>query len=284
MAATTTNERSAISALQRLGFTDYEARAYLILIEGGELTGYELAKRSGIPRPNIYPVIEKLIERGAVSRRVEESGQRYAAVPPRHLLAGIEADQRQQLAEAGVVLARHLQIESTSSVYNVTGSQLLTKARQLVESSQRSLLVAIQPADAAELADSMHEASSRGVAVTTLCLEGCAQECGGCVGSLHRYPMMSSGGSRWLVVVADESTSLVGQLSSAAAEGSFTGQRPMVELAAAYIRQTVALALLGSELTAERFENLLSSQARSLLEKFHPGREDPPNPHAECTR
>ncbi|MGH8296956.1 MAG: TrmB family transcriptional regulator [Steroidobacteraceae bacterium] len=278
MNTTTIIPPSAISVLQKLGFTDYEARAYLALVEGGEMSGYALAKLSGIPRPNVYAVIEKLIERGAVSCRLDEAGQRYAPVPPGQLLAGIEADQRRRLAEAGQVLAEHPHAKASRSIYNVSGGQLLVKARQLVESCRRSLLVAIQPADAAELSDSLHAASARGVAVTTLCLQNCAHECGGCVGSLHRHPIMPGGTPRWLVVVADESTSLVGQLDAAAADGALTQQRPMVELAAAYIRQTIALAVLGCELAAEHFQDLLSSQAKTLLEKLSPGGDDPPEP------
>lgn len=269
---------SAINVLQKLGLTDYEARAYLALVEGGEMTGYALAKHSGIPRPNIYAVIEKLIERSAVSCRLDEAGQRYAPVPPGQLLAGIEADQRRRLSEAGRVLAEHPRANASRSIYNVSGGPLLLKARQLVESCQRSLLVAIQPAEAAALADSLHAASARGVAVTTLCLQDCAHECGGCVGSLHRHPVVPGGGPRWLIVVADESTSLVGQLDAAAADGAVTQQRPMVELAASYIRQTIALAVLGCELAAERFQSLLSSQAKGLLEKLSPGGDGPSEP------
>lgn len=278
MNATTIVPAGAINVLQQLGFTDYEARAYLALVEGGEMTGYALAKHSGIPRPNIYAVIERLIERGAVSCRLDEAGQRYAPVPPRQLLAGIEADQRGRLAEAGRVLAEHPHANASRSIYNLSGGQLLIKARQLVETCQRSLLVAIQAAEAVQLADSFHAASARGVAVTTLCLQNCERECGGCVGSLHRHLVVPGGGPRWLIVVADESTSLVGQFGAAATDGAITQQRPMVELAAAYVRQTIALAVLGCELAAEHFQSLLSSQAKGLLEKLSPGGNGPPEP------
>ncbi|MGH8228980.1 MAG: TrmB family transcriptional regulator [Steroidobacteraceae bacterium] len=247
-----------ITALQRLGFTEYEARAYVALLEGGELTGYELAKRSGIPRPNVYPVLEKLIDRGAACRRLDESGQRYAPVPPKQLLAGVEAGQRRVLADAGDVLARHPQAQPSSGVYSLSGPQLLIKARQLIESCERSLLIAIQPAEAAQLADSLRGASARGVTVTTLCLTGCERECGGCTGSVHRHPVVPSGGPRWLIVVADGGTSLVGELDAAAADGALTQHRPAVALAAAYVRQTIALAMLGYELAADSLQDLLA--------------------------
>jgi len=55
-----------ISHLTELGFGEYEARAYTALVRRNPLTGYELAKVSGVPRPNIYAVIERLQHKGAV--------------------------------------------------------------------------------------------------------------------------------------------------------------------------------------------------------------------------
>ena len=58
--------------LERLGFTEYEARAYLTLLGRNPLTGYELAKLSGIPRPNVYPVLDRP---GAGPAWLEEIGR-----------------------------------------------------------------------------------------------------------------------------------------------------------------------------------------------------------------
>ena len=66
--------------LQQLGFSEYEARAYLALLQRNPLNGYELAKVSGLPRANVYAVLQKLEERGAVVRLDMPSGARYAPV------------------------------------------------------------------------------------------------------------------------------------------------------------------------------------------------------------
>ncbi len=58
----------ATTLLQELGFGDYEARAYVALLQRSPINGYELAKASGVPRANIYAVLQKLAERGAVVR------------------------------------------------------------------------------------------------------------------------------------------------------------------------------------------------------------------------
>src|SRR6187551_1471911 len=71
--------------LQQLGFSEYEARAYLALLQRNPLNGYELAKCSGLPRANVYAVLQKLEERGAVLRLDMPSGARYAPVAPTEL-------------------------------------------------------------------------------------------------------------------------------------------------------------------------------------------------------
>ena len=71
--------------LQQLGFSEYEARAYLALLQRNPLNGYELAKVSGLPRANVYAVLQKLEDRGAVVRLDMPSGARYAPVTPTEL-------------------------------------------------------------------------------------------------------------------------------------------------------------------------------------------------------
>jgi sugar-specific transcriptional regulator TrmB len=63
--------------LQQLGFTDYEARAYLALARAHPATAYEVSKRSGLPRANVYSVLRQLEIKGAI-QPVTENPLRYA--------------------------------------------------------------------------------------------------------------------------------------------------------------------------------------------------------------
>ncbi|MDE2150518.1 MAG: TrmB family transcriptional regulator [Gammaproteobacteria bacterium] len=263
-----------LQALQALGFTEYEARAYLALVDDGELNGYELAKASGIPRANVYAVADKLLQRGAAQRLQDAGGLRYAAVPPAQVLHGIESGQKQALTAARRALARRPRRRQPAAVFTLRGDELLAKARQLIDAGERTLLIAIQPAEAARLVAPLRAARERGVAITTLCLEACELECGGCQGEIHRYRLAPGGDVRWLVLVTDRHTALIGQFGAAAIEGVVTDQRLVVELASAYIRQSLALATLGSAL-AGRFEGLLSQEAQRLLDRLHPGGDFP---------
>lgn len=259
-----------VQALQELGFTEYEARAYLALIDGGELNGYELAKASGIPRANIYAVVDKLLQRGAAQRLQHAGGSRYAAVPPTQVLHGIENSQQHALTAARQALAQRPRQRQPAAVFTLRNDELLAKARQLIDASEKTILIAIQPTEAALLAEPLRAARDRGVTITTLCLEACEHECGGCQGEIHRYQLAPDDDVRWLVLVMDQRTALVGQLCASAIEGVITDQRLVVELATAYIQQSLTLAVLGSELSG-RFEGLLSQETQRLLKQLYPG-------------
>src|SRR5262245_65667787 len=76
----------AVAQLGSLGFGEYEARVYVSLLAHGPLSGYEVSKRSGVPRPNVYPALQRLEERGAVTALAARRGARYAARPAAELL------------------------------------------------------------------------------------------------------------------------------------------------------------------------------------------------------
>lgn len=261
-------------ALQELGFTEYEARAYTVLAEGGELSGYEVAKGSGIPRANIYAVLDKLLARGAAQRLQNAAGTRYCAVPARQLLHSIETSQKRALVSAKRALARKSHKREPAAVFNLRNAELLTKARQLIDATEHSLVVAIQQPEAAALANPLSMASERGVAVTTLCLQACEQECGGCQGDIQRCDLAPEDGTRWLVLVADEGTTLIGQVGENTTDGITTEQSLVVKLATAYVQQNMLLASLNDEL-ADKADNLLSADTRQKLARLGPASNFP---------
>ncbi|TFG71867.1 MAG: hypothetical protein E4H26_11800 [Flavobacteriales bacterium] len=58
--------KNILTHLQHLNFTQYESIAYLTLLKHSNVTGYELAKNSGIPASKLYPVLNKLVEKEVV--------------------------------------------------------------------------------------------------------------------------------------------------------------------------------------------------------------------------
>jgi hypothetical protein len=59
-------KKEIIQAIESLGLSTYEAKAYFALLSESPLTGYKLSKNSGVPRSRIYETIEKLIAKGLI--------------------------------------------------------------------------------------------------------------------------------------------------------------------------------------------------------------------------
>lgn len=256
--------------LQELGFGDYEARAYVALLSAGASNGYEVAKAAGMPRANVYPVLEKLVERGVAQRLDTPNGVRYAAIPSAHLIEGFETRHRRILKALETGFASLAQQREAAPVFNLQGrDELMARAQADIDAAQETLLVAIQPPEATALARPLKEAQERGVAITTLCMESCAEECGGCQGDIHRYRLAPGGDTRWFMLVVDTGRMLAGEISATHARAIATEQHLVVELTASYIRQSIALAIVAGDL-GERFHGLLSEEARRILDALHP--------------
>lgn len=66
--------------LMHFNLTRQEANIYITLYAEGELTGYEVAKLTGISRSNTYTSLAGLVEKGAAFV-IEGTATRYTAVP-----------------------------------------------------------------------------------------------------------------------------------------------------------------------------------------------------------
>src|SRR4051794_21678647 len=170
-----------IDLLQELGFGGYEARAYLALLQHNPASGYELAKVSGIPRPNIYAVLQKLEERGTIGRLESGSTTLYVPLPPEEFLARVGQRFQATLTTAQQELQELAKVPAHAYVWNVRGhANLLAQARTLINGASGQLLLAIWPDEARSLANELAQAEARGSEITTLCLAACLQECGSC--------------------------------------------------------------------------------------------------------
>lgn len=72
-------ESNIIEKLLLFGLGRQEALIYITLLKNGELTGYEVAKLTGISRSNVYNALASLVERGA-AYVCEGSANKYVAV------------------------------------------------------------------------------------------------------------------------------------------------------------------------------------------------------------
>ena len=87
--------KESLSFLESIGLTKQEARCYLTLYRFDESKVGDLSRSSGIDRSNIYPVLEKLIDKGLVSYRVQNNTKVFIANPSESLKDLIEDKQKE---------------------------------------------------------------------------------------------------------------------------------------------------------------------------------------------
>lgn len=70
-----------ISQLKRLGYTEYESKAYIALLQKRHATAYQVSKHSGIPRARIYDTLDSLAKKGLVMKEGATNQTTYRPIP-----------------------------------------------------------------------------------------------------------------------------------------------------------------------------------------------------------
>jgi HTH-type transcriptional regulator, sugar sensing transcriptional regulator len=260
-----------LKALQKLGFNESEGRVYLALLQHEPLTGYEIAKVSGVPRANVYSVLQKLEQRGAVVRLDRADGVRYAPVPSDELLQRLRQRYEHALAQTGEALAALAPAAESPPIVQFEGrDNLIETAQQLIRSASEHLMLAIWPEEAQALTAALASAEQRAIEITTLCLAGCRDECGSCRGAICRYPFGLEESERWLLLIADEAELCAGSVQPSASTAAIRTRQPfLVRLTAWYIRHSITVATLITDLNLH-LDEAMSPRAREALNQLFP--------------
>ena len=155
-----------VTALQALGFTAYEAKAYRALVElGAPAKGYEIARAAAVPTSKIYETLGQLAERGAVLVNRSEPVT-YAAMPHRDLTSRLRDQTEETLAAVEAELEALPRSDSSGLTWEVDGTDnVLERMGRVLGRAERRLFAALWDAQLAALAPALRQAKARGVEV-----------------------------------------------------------------------------------------------------------------------
>ncbi len=77
--------------LVAVGLTDNEIKVYLYLLEQGMSSPPQVAKGTGIARPNLYGLLRLLKEKGLVAEHKKGTRNTYSSTDPSALVSGLES-------------------------------------------------------------------------------------------------------------------------------------------------------------------------------------------------
>lgn len=155
-----------IENLIKIGFTRHESILYLTLCKEGELSGYEAAKISGIPRSNAYLALSGLVEKGG-AWKIESEVIRYAAVPIDELTANLRREYYHTLE----YLSAHVpeRDELTKPFFSITGEiQVINKVKYIIENAAQRIYLSLDQSELNLLKVELSQALQRGLKVVLL--------------------------------------------------------------------------------------------------------------------
>jgi sugar-specific transcriptional regulator TrmB len=264
-----------IDKLMRIGFSEYEAKAYVALLRESPVTGYQIAKLSGVPRSMVYEVLGKLVARGAAMTLRKEGSTQYAPVPATEFL-----DQWHREHEGLVAsLKDDLAILDTTSdleyVWSIEGHEnIMAKAEEMIGQAGHRIYLSLLPATFPALEPALRAAVGRGVQVVIYSTEALDLPGGRVIANPVPEATQERVEGLWLVLVVDGEEVLIGELlTENRARASWTGSPLFVFVAEHHLRTDLylprVLALLGDQaldLIREEDRDLFACAFESRIE------------------
>ncbi|MFC7680557.1 TrmB family transcriptional regulator [Paenibacillus sp. GCM10028914] len=156
-----------LNHLRNLGFTEIESKIMVDLAEHGPAGGYEVAKRLGASRSNVYAAMQRLERQGALERGAGEP-VRYNTLKPEELTRLISSRVEASLAYVEKSLPRP---EGHAAPFqSVDGDkEVLERVARKLAQAESEIVVDVWREEATLLREELEAAEKRGVRVLWAC-------------------------------------------------------------------------------------------------------------------
>jgi len=256
----------SIDKLVKIGFSEYEAKAYVALLRESPVTGYQLSKLSGVPRSMIYEVVGKLTARGAAMTLRTGGSTKYAPVPAAEFLDQLRREHEELTASLKDDLAVLTSAPDLEYVWNIEGYEnVMGKAMEMIGQAKTRVYLALLPATFPSLQPALEEAIGRGARVVIYATGDIELPGGQVVVAPMSEEALSQAGGLGLILVIDGEEVLIGEwLTATQARASWTSSPLLVFVAEHHLRTDLylpqILALLG-----DRALDLIQEEDRELF-------------------
>lgn len=252
--------------LTRFGFTDYENKVYETLHHAGKpMTGYALAKDSGVPRGKIYEVLHRLVAKGIILESMTGNKSEYQAVDIEIVIRALTQsfyDNVAQLRDA--YREDRPEVDDRVWMLKEDRSMLLTM-EEWIRQATSSIRLSLWSDEFEALGPFLEQKEAEGVQVEALSL-GAVQTA---LQSLTTFPMPKweqHSLERWRLLIVDEARILLAIFHGGEMKGVMTSSPQFVQFFLDFFYHDVAL----TEITNRYYDDVLvhDEHIRNLLIKL----------------
>lgn len=261
-----------VADLVRLGFSDYEAKLYIALTERSPLTAYQLGQATGVPRPNVYSALDKLVAKQAV-QRVMEQPARYIAVAPQLLFDRISRETAKQCSDIGNRLSVRSSPPAAHVVLTVSGkANVELKIAQMIRESVNRIWLKASEELLEPHRSVIEAAASRGVQVLIILFGSSPHRFdfgGNCNVFLHDNNGLKLGvADNMFTVVRDSREALTANVIGEC-YGVYSVSPPLVMIAELLLRKDVYLAEIMAKM-GDQVDEAFGPYLLSLRRRYFP--------------
>lgn len=236
-----------VQEFRKLGFTEYEAKAYLTLCQASPATAYEVSKIAGLAKANVYTALEGLAQRGAV-QPVSEAPVKYVPVQPSRLLGQIAKSTTARCKELAGKLDRMQLVGGTDYVWMINGDENIhIKIGEMIDRARQHIWIKAPEQLLERHIVPLRRAAKRGVATLIVLFGPQDSLTRFSFGAnsrvyLHEGSGVMIGPARQLVTLAIDFEETMMANTGELGHGAFTKSSPVVYMAESLIRHEVYLA------------------------------------------
>jgi sugar-specific transcriptional regulator TrmB len=258
--------KGPVHKLVKLGFSEYEAKAYVALLRESPATGYQLSKNSSVPRSMIYEVLGKLTARGAAMTLRKGDSTLYAPVPAEEFLDQLNREHEELIKSLNDDLAGLASASDLEYVWNIEGHEnVMAKAREMIAQAQNRIYLALVPATLPDLRQALMAAIEQEVRVVVYTTDDVDLPGGQVVVAHTSEQTLGQARGLGLILVIDGEEMLIAEwLTATQARASWTSSPLLVFIAEHHLRTDLylprILALLGDQAL-----NLIQEEDRELF-------------------
>ena len=250
-----------------LGFTEYEARVYLALLQDHPANGYQLSKKAGIPRSMVYEALGRLHSRGAILKTGDEKSTLYRPLPPDLLLNRYDREHRQLLDKLHNRLQSMYSTHKEDLLWSISGEEaIFNYSTQMISRAKQEIMIVLNDLALDQLQPVIISVCERGLNVGVL-LTGIRKiNCGQIA---HHPPLESElqGLGDMLVVAVDGKECLIASVDQSAMTATITTNANLVYIARQFIWMELFTQRIFKQLGSESLQRLKPDD-RHILENF----------------
>lgn len=203
-----------IKILQNLGFTEYESKTYIALLQKSPLSGYAIALNSGVPRSKIYEVLEGMVGQGVILAS-HGNPVMYTPLAPKQLIS-LKRKKVENNFEVAEDALEHFEFstDDRENIWNITGrEEILNRIRESVSKAKHRILLEIWSEDAECIKEELKVASNNGIEIFIVSYGGIEYDFAKVYQHDHYVEITNEYGGRWVILSVDDKEIVAGIIS-----------------------------------------------------------------------